>query len=157
VCGNLGRSDRPCGCSPAMIEGYRARVSGPLLDRFDLQVDLPPLPLSDFRDAPPAESSAIVGMRVVAARRRARERPATPIGDGARRVLHQAVQLLGLSARAHDAILRVARTIAHLAAAERVEERHVAEAVQYRCLDRPAVPGEGAGPRRPPTFRIDRP
>ena len=143
VCGNLGRTDRPCGCSPAMIAGYRARVSGPLLDRFDLQVDMPPLPISDLKDAPPAESSAIVGARVITARRRATERPATQLSDGARRVLHQAVHVLGLSARAHDAILRVARTIAHLAAAERVEERHVAEAVQYRCLDRPTIPCDG--------------
>jgi len=64
------------------------------------------------------------------------ERPATPATDDVRRVLHQAIQRLGLSARAHDAILRVARTIAHLGSADSVENRHVAEAIQYRCLDR---------------------
>ena len=140
VCGNLGRTDRPCGCTPAMISGYRARVSGPLLDRFDLQVDVPPLPIRDIKNPARAESSAIVAARVAAARLRAAGRSTVAPTEGARRILHRATHRLGLSARAHDAILRVARTIAHLDAAGTIEDRHVAEAVQYRCLDR-AAPG----------------
>ena len=137
-CGQLGRSDRPCECTPAVVANYRARLSGPLLDRFEIQVEVPPLPLRDLAEKAPGEASAAVAARVAAARRQAVERPATPPSDDARRVLHQAIQRLGLSARAHDATLRVARTIAHLEGAASIEAQHVAEAVQYRCLDRVA-------------------
>jgi len=138
VCGNLGRSDRPCACTPAMIAHYRARVSGPLLDRFDMQVEVPPVPAKDLRAAPPGESSAAVAARVAASRRRSEERRGGPgaLGTEARRILDRAIRRLGLSARAHDAILRVARTIADLEGAKDVETPYVAEAVQYRALDR---------------------
>ena len=142
-CGNLGRSDRPCACTPAMIAHYRSRVSGPLLDRFEIQVEVPPVPLADFERAAPGETSALVAGRVAAARRRRDLGVAPAIAASARRILHQAIRRLGLSARAHDAILRVARTIADLDAAASIEAPHVAEAVQYRTLDRDgAQPGE---------------
>ncbi|MBI4240444.1 MAG: ATP-binding protein [Candidatus Rokubacteria bacterium] len=67
ACGNPGRSDRPCGCTPATIAHYRARVSGPLLDRFDVQVEIPPLPLRDFQRAATGERSEVVAARVTAA------------------------------------------------------------------------------------------
>jgi len=136
VCGNLGRSDRPCACTPAMIAHYRSRVSGPLLDRFDIQVEVPPLPLRGFAEVASEEPSSAVTARVAAARHRRLEMPAPQVVPDARRILHQAIRRLGLSARAHDGILRVARTIADLEAAATIAAAHVAEAVQYRTLDR---------------------
>ncbi len=135
-CGNLGRSDRPCACTPAVIAHYRARVSGPLLDRFEIQVEVPPVPLADLTKATPGEASAIVAARVAAARQRSEQGVKPAPSGSAQRILHQAIRRLGLSARAHDAILRVARTIAHLEGAGSIEAQHVAEAVQYRTLDR---------------------
>ena len=135
-CGQLGRSDRPCACTPATVANYRARVSGPLLDRFDIQVEVPPLPLRDFESAPAVEGSAVVAQRVATARGRLDREPAAPIELEARRILHRAVRSLGLSARAHDAILKVARTIAHLDGALSVGPTHVGEATQYRALER---------------------
>lgn len=135
-CGNLGRSDRPCACTPAMIAHYRARVSGPLIDRFDLQVEVPPLPPRDRAGAPAGERSSVVAERVAAARARLERETPGPVADAALRVLEGAVRRLGLSARAHDAVLRVARTIACLEGSEAIGAAHVAEAVQYRTLDR---------------------
>ncbi len=126
-----------------MIAHYRARVSGPLLDRFEIQVEVPPVPLSDLAKAAPGEPSAVVAARVAAAGRR-REHDIEPaISASAQRILHQAIVHLGLSARAHDAILRVARTIADLEEAHAIEPTHVAEAVQYHCLDRSQIRPEG--------------
>ena len=119
-----------------MIAHYRDRVSGPLLDRFAIQVEVPSVPPTDLAKAAPGESSAVVAARVAAARRR-REHDTEPAPTGsAQRILHQAIRRLGLSARAHDAILRVARTIAYLEGTNVIESAHVAEAVQYRALDR---------------------
>src|SRR5207244_3547515 len=131
-------SDRPCACTPAMIAHYRARVSGPLLDRFEIQVEVPPVSLADLAKAAPGEPSAVVAARVAAARRRHEHDIKPVLSAPAQRVLHQAIRRLGLSARAHDAILRVAATIAHLEEARAIEAAHVAEAVQYRSLDRRA-------------------
>ncbi len=135
-CGQLGWTDRPCARTPAQVAQYRSRVSGPLLDRFEIQVDVPPVPLRDFEKASPGEPAAVVAARVVAARRR-REQDTEPAPtDSALRLLHQAIRRLGLSARAHDAIFRVACTIADLEGAGTIFPAHVAEAVQYRALDR---------------------
>ncbi len=157
-CGQLGRTDRPCACTPATVANYRCRVSGPLRDRFDIQVEVPALPAKALGDSPPGESSSVVGARVAAARRvqegrapdggrpvNARLTPdllrrlAAPDPDG-RRLLRQAIDQLGLSARAHDAVLRVARTIADLDERESVGVDQVAEAIQYRSLDRGSQP-----------------
>jgi magnesium chelatase family protein len=154
-CGQLGRTDRPCACTPATVANYRGRVSGPLRDRFDLQVEVPALPAKALAEGPPGDSSSVVGARVAAARRVQGSRAAecggavnarlTPellrrfaVPDQAGRgLLRQAIDRLGLSARAHDAALRVARTIADLEGSISIQAAHVAEAVQYRTLDRP--------------------
>jgi magnesium chelatase family protein len=157
-CGQLGRTDRPCACTPATVANYRARVSGPLLDRFEVQVEVPPLPAAELRAGMDGERSATVAARAVRARAAQAERlrgsgcssnAAMPVAllrrhalleDASRSVLGRAITHLGLSARAHDGILRVARTIADLEGAEAIAAAHVAEAVQYRGLDR----GRGA-------------
>jgi magnesium chelatase family protein len=145
-CGELGRTDRVCRCTPAMIAQYRTRVSGPLLDRFEIQVEVPPVPIADLAQATPGEPSTLVAARVAAAMGRRDLNIEPSPSASAQRILHQAIRRLGLSARGHDAALRVARTIAHLEGATSIDAQHVAEAVQYRCLDRSAV--------RPP--QIDR-
>ena len=143
VCGNLGRSDRPCACTPAQVAQYRSRVSGPLLDRFEIQVEVPPVPLKDLARASPGEPSALVAERVAAAARGRDRGIELPPSAAAQAILHRAIRGLGLSARAHDAALRVARTIAHLEGSASIEGQHVAEAIQYRCLDRSPVRPEG--------------
>src|SRR5437870_1035413 len=90
VCGNLGRSDRPCACTPAMIAQYRNRVSGPLLDRCDVQLEVPPVPLADLAKALPGEPSADVAARVVAARHRLDPGAQPAFAPPARRILHRA-------------------------------------------------------------------
>jgi len=151
-CGRLGDGDA-CQCSPPLLERYRARVSGPLLDRIDLHVEVPRLAVTALAtDAPDGEPSGNIRARVLAARarQRARGQPNAHLGgrevhrvcrvDAAGRRLLEAVTMrLGLSARAYTRILRVARTIADLAGAERIETSHLAEAVQYRSLDRPLM------------------
>ena len=162
-CGQLGRGERACGCTPAMIAQYRGRVSGPLLDRFQMQVEVPP----PARSRRPPESSEAVAARVEESRRRqavrlrgsAHRHNSTLSGDSlvrharpdaaGRRLLDRAVRHLALSARAHDAILTVARTIADLEGSEEIAADHVAEAIQYRAFDRrfgvPAGDPDGEG------------
>ena len=137
-----------------MIAHYRGRVSGPLLDRFDLQVEMPPLPVKELRGKNRGEPSATVAARILQARQIQRHRlcgagictnammTSAFLGDhsgldeAGARLLTQALQRLGLSARAHDGVLRVARTIADLEGVPKIRASHVAEAIQYRCLDR---------------------
>jgi magnesium chelatase family protein len=155
-CGWYGDARRACRCTQHELERYRRRVSGPLLDRIDLHVDVPAVSCAALPGAGTAEPSRPVRERVAAARRRQAERAGPggarlnarlkgaalrrvcPIDGTGRKLLSDAVEKLGLSARAHDRILRVARTIADLEGAERIALTHLAEAVQYRALDRRA-------------------
>ena len=137
-----------------MISRYRSRVSGPLLDRIDLHVVVPAVAYSEISSDEAAESSAAVRSRVMAARRAQAARgegigcnarmPLQPLrrycalDKAGRRLMEQAVTKLGLSARAHDRVLKVARTIADLESSERISTAHLAEAIQYRTLDRAA-------------------
>ena len=151
-CGYLGHYQGRCRCTPDQVARYRSRISGPLLDRIDLQIEVPALAQEDLMRSADGEPSAVVRVRVTAARERAmarQQKPNARLGsreidahcardDKGETLLKQAIARLGLSARAYHRILRVARTIADLEAAETVMSGHVAEAVQYRRLDRSA-------------------
>ena len=148
-CGNLGDRLRGCRCTESRLLAYRARVSGPLLDRIDIQVEVPALAYDEMA-GPPGEASATVAARVHAARARQAARAsstgrftnadldgeqarthARPDEDGAR-MLASAMDRFGLTGRGHDRVLRVARTLADLEGAESVAGHHVAEALQFR-------------------------
>jgi magnesium chelatase family protein len=148
-CGYAGDPSGRCACTPEHVRRYRARVSGPLLDRIDLQIAVPRVPLADLGDAAPAgESSASVRARVVAARERQLQRAGKPnarlsnrevqrdcaLISSDRSLLERALDKLGLSARAYHRVLRVARSIADLNGSERVATAHLMEAIQYRRL-----------------------
>ena len=152
-CGNAGSRTQPCRCTAAQVQRYRARISGPLLDRIDIHIEMPEVGYRELSDRSRGEPSSAIRARVNAARARQRERFAgegilcnaqmnanqvrawcTPEG-AAERLLQQAFTRLRLSARAYQRILKVARTIADLAGSERIMEQHYAEAIQYRSLD----------------------
>jgi len=149
-CGYLGDPER-CRCSPDQVQRYRARVSGPLLDRIDLHVEVPRLPAAALGGAPAANGETTESLRALV--QRAYERQMGRAGvvndalagaaargcrldGGCRRLLENAVEALGLSARAADRAVRVARTIADLEGAEAIGEAHLGEAITYRRLDR---------------------
>jgi magnesium chelatase family protein len=153
-CGFRGDRVRVCRCIPGEIDRYRGRISGPLLDRIDLHVEVPALEYRELVEAEAGEGTAAVRQRVAAARIRQRDRLvgtqafcnaqmgaretrrySTPDTGGAR-LLEGAMRALGLSARGYAKVLKVARTIADLAGENGVGAAHVAEAVQYRMLDR---------------------
>jgi magnesium chelatase family protein len=146
-CGFAGHSDRECQCDPASVERYRRRLSGPLLDRFDLRLPVPAVPWSELeRDGPAGESSADVRERVCAARVRQLERQgvlnseldsgvlrAATAGDRASRTLiAKAVRAHKLSVRGVCRVIKVARTLADLEGAALVGPAHLAEALQFR-------------------------
>ena len=153
-CGYLGDRTHECLCTPHQIHRYRSRLSGPLLDRLDIHLDVPAVPVSDLNGANQHEPSECIRQRVTKARahqtkryqeerllNNAQLRPRQirkycAITQDGRKLLEQAVTKFGLSARAYGRILRVARTIADLADSESVELPHLAEAIQYRNLDR---------------------
>lgn len=158
-CGHLGDPRYDCRCPPPMVERYRARVSGPLLDRIDLHVEVPAVSLNDLRGAS-GETTDEVAARIGRARKRQAERfgPESPSPINAamntqelrrfctttlegRALLEAAFERLGLSARALDRVLKVARTIADLDAGGPIQPAHLAEAIQYRSLDRRMVRG----------------
>jgi magnesium chelatase family protein len=149
-CGNHGSPLGRCGCTPLEIRRYLGKLSGPLIDRFDIVVEVPPVELAALSSPARGEPSSVVRARVVAARDRQRERfgesgptcnarmgPSdldrfAPLHPASRRVLLDACERMGLSARGYDRVRRVARTLADLDGVEAIEPRHVAEAVQYR-------------------------
>ena len=156
-CGYFGHPSRPCTCSPAGVSRYLSRVSGPLLDRIDLHIEVPPVEFDQLSASGSEEPSAAIQQRVSQARALQRERyrkhqaspaacnakilpellkAACPMTESARRLLKLSFEKLGLSARAYDRILKVARTIADLDQEEIIQSGHMAEAVQYRSLDR---------------------
>ncbi|WP_418667955.1 YifB family Mg chelatase-like AAA ATPase [Allofournierella sp.] len=153
-CGYFGHPTRPCTCTPSAVERYRQRISGPLLDRIDLHVEVPPVAYGELSGPAAGEPSAAIRARVLAARevQRARYkaagvhcnaqlpsvllRAACPLDKAAEATLKAAFDRLGLSARAYDRVLKVSRTIADLAGRETIGAAQVAEALQYRTLDR---------------------
>lgn len=154
-CGYFGDPARECHCTPPMIQRYVSKISGPLLDRIDIHIEIPAVKYKELRAPAPAEDSAAVRERVVAARRRQLARFAgekkvysnahmpprmirkhCAISAEGEKLLESAITRLGLSARAHDRILKVSRTIADLDDKGAIEPRHLSEAIQYRALDR---------------------
>jgi magnesium chelatase family protein len=154
-CGYFNHPDKDCSCPPGAVQKYLQRISGPLMDRIDLHVEVTPLPFAELHTAYKAESSATIRERVTAARKIQQERFQDQPGIFANAqmgptLLHQhaelckastnllrtAMERLRLSTRAHDRILKVSRTIADLALSEKVKPEHIAEAIQYRSLDR---------------------
>jgi magnesium chelatase family protein len=153
-CGYYGDARQQCRCTPVQIQRYRAKISGPLLDRIDIHIEVPAVAYQQLKHHDPGESSETVRRRVVAARQKQTRRlkphgrfsnaqmdsrlirqycPLDPAGE---RLLGQAMDKLALSARAHGRILKIARTIADLEDTDAISSQHLAEAIQYRALDR---------------------
>ena len=153
-CGYFGDPTHACTCSQNRIRNYLGRISGPLLDRFDIHIEVPPVPFEELRSKEQSESSAAIKRRVDAARAIQHERFKGSkttcnakinaaeferfclIDKEAEQTLKQAFEALGLTARAYDRVLKVSRTIADLEQSEIIRSDHVLEAVQYRSLDR---------------------
>ena len=153
-CGFFNDPTRDCHCTPAIIQRYVAKISGPLLDRIDIHIDVPAVKYRELRQAEAAESSAEIRARVERSRAMQVERFRNDgiycnaqmntrllrryctIDAASEKLLETAITRMGLSARAHDRILKVARTIADLESAPAIASRHIGEAVQYRSLDR---------------------
>ncbi len=153
-CGYHNDSRHQCTCTPSMINRYRSRVSGPLMDRIDIHIDVPAVPYKELSDTYSGEKSGVIRQRVTDARDRQLNRFGADrifsngqmttrhmkkyctLTDDAHGLLDAAMQKLGLSARAYSRILKVSRTIADLDRSENIHNHHVAEAIQYRTLDR---------------------
>ncbi|HUB18552.1 MAG TPA: YifB family Mg chelatase-like AAA ATPase [Acidobacteriaceae bacterium] len=155
-CGYFNDKTRECHCTPPLIQRYVAKISGPLLDRIDIHIEVPAVQYKELRGAAAIENSATIRARVLEARNRQRQRFASAkekifsnaqmgtrqirahceLSPDAEKLLERAMLQQGLTARAHDRILKVARTIADLEAADRLTVPHIAEAIQYRTLDR---------------------
>ncbi len=153
-CGYFGDSRRQCTCTPTQVNRYRSRISGPLLDRIDIQVEVSNVDYEDLSSTENSETSAEIKKRVNKTRKLQLERykdyniysnsqldagmlkKFCPLGEEENAILRAAFNNLGLSARAHSRILKVARTIADLEGSENIKSEHIAEAIQYRSLDR---------------------
>lgn len=155
-CGYFGHPTRPCSCKPTEIAKYMSKISGPLLDRIDIQIEVPSLSFEDLADNTPTEGSEAIRERVNTARKFATSRfqkdgltlhansamtapdirKYCKLDESGTAILKAAFDSMGLSARGHDRILRVARTIADLAGSENITAVHIAEAIQLRSLDR---------------------
>lgn len=153
-CGYYTDPRKACRCTPNKIANYMAKISGPLLDRIDIHVELPSIKYKELTDTKDAEPSSAIKVRIEKARLIQRERFKSEgifynaqmntkltkkyclLEDEAKELLKMAMTELGLSARAYDKVLKVSRTIADLAGPEVIRAEHVAEAVQYRNLDR---------------------
>ncbi len=153
-CGYRGDPKRNCNCSPLHIERYLAKLSGPLLDRIDIHIEVPAVPFRELSNNRPGTDSEAIREKVTLARavqrKRFRDQPTSlngtmsprqirqhcKLGKDAEDLLKTAMEDMGLSARAHDKILRVSRTIADLDQAEAIEVQHLTEAINYRALDR---------------------
>jgi len=153
-CGYLGDPKHTCKCSPLQVQRYRGRISGPLIDRIDIHIEVPSVAYKKLRSAQPGISSEQMRQEVLAARRRQKERfgpevtmtnarmtsrairKFCPLDQPCEMLLKQAMDELGLSARAHDKVLKLARTIADMAEADSIGPQHLSEAIQYRLLDR---------------------
>jgi magnesium chelatase family protein len=154
-CGHLGDSLRVCTCTPFAVQRYRSRVSGPLLDRIDIHVEVPAVRFRELSSPQEGETSAAIRVRVDEARERQRHRfrkssevhcnaqmstrllhKFCTVGPEGEKLLSAVVDRLGMSARAYDRILRVARTIADLEKCDEIQTQHLGEAIQYRTLDR---------------------
>ncbi|HOC88115.1 MAG TPA: YifB family Mg chelatase-like AAA ATPase [bacterium] len=154
-CGFYGDQDHSCGCSGQQIRQYLSRISGPLMDRIDIHIEVPAVKYRDLTARPSGEPSASVRQRVAGARKIQIERfhnfphlfcnarmdsrelhKYCTIDEAGERLLKSAINKLGLSARAYDRILKVSRTIADLAGSENIRPEHLSEAIQYRSLDR---------------------
>lgn len=149
-CGYFGHPNGRCRCTPDQVARYRGKLSGPFLDRIDLNIDVPALSNDELQGRATGETSAVVRQRVAAARQRAMQRQGKANAtlesadidrhcnpdDRGKALLKRAMERLGLSARAYHRILKVARTIADLAASPGIQSPHIAEAIQYRRADR---------------------
>lgn len=154
-CGYYNHPEKDCVCAPGMVQKYLNRISGPLLDRIDIQVEVIPVPFRDLAESSSSEKSEVVRERVIVARKIQEERfkDLPEIHANAQmntrqmqehcqlekeglQLLKNAMEKLQLSARAYDRILKVARTIADLDSSENIQNNHLAEAIQYRSLDR---------------------
>ena len=154
-CGYYNHPTKPCVCSPSQVQKYLNKISGPLLDRIDIQVEIVPVPFDDLVKETPSESSAAIRERVIRARQVQEQRFADEPGihcnaqmtprllqkyaipdERGKAMLQNAMERLNLSARAYDRILKVARTIADLDGSDTIQSTHIAEAIGYRSLDR---------------------
>jgi magnesium chelatase family protein len=154
-CGNFGSKDNECTCNPLQIQKYVGRISGPLLDRIDIHVEVQSVKYAELSSKRSGENSSVIRHRVVEARKRQAERfkgrkglfsnadmeskeikEFCQIDSQGAELLKMAMNRLGLSARAYDRILKVARTIADLSGSPGIMPEHLGEAIQYRSLDR---------------------
>ena len=161
-CGHYGENNpaHPCTCTPAQVHRYMSKISGPLLDRIDIQCEIEAVPYDQLRDSQPGESSAVMRERVLKARAIQNQRfkhsrlvhcnammnakmvrQYCVLDDECDKLLEISMTKLGLSARAYDRILKVARTIADIDGSENIQKKHILEAISYRSLDRSTYAG----------------